>query len=156
QSLRYKAMVRLKGKLKIALSGTPIENNIGELFAQMSFVNPGFFVSQAAFRTDYVNNFRKEHSEELVSELKHKVAPFILRRTTEEVLPELPDKTEEYLYCEMAAVQRKIYDAHRNEYRDFLMKKFEEEGAENSKMYVLEGLTRLRQKIGRASCRERG
>ena len=145
QSLRYKAMVRLRGKLRIALSGTPIENNIGELFAQMNFVNPGFFVSQAAFKRDYVNKFRKEYSEELVRELKHRVAPFILRRTKEEVLPELPDKTEEYLYCEMAPVQRKIYDAHRNEYRDFLLKKFEEEGAEHSKMYVLEGLTRLRQ-----------
>jgi SNF2 family DNA or RNA helicase len=145
QSLRHKSLVRLKGKLKIALSGTPIENNIGELFAQMNFVNPGFFVSQAAFKRDYVNKFRKEYNQELVSELKHKVAPFILRRTKEEVLPELPDKTEEYLYCEMAPVQRKIYDAHRNEYRDFLLKKFEEEGADNSKMYVLEGLTRLRQ-----------
>ena len=145
QSLRHKAMVRLRGKQKIALSGTPIENHIGELFAQMNFVNPGFFVSQAAFKRDYVNKFRKEYSEELVSELKNKVAPFILRRTKEEVLPELPDKTEEYLYCEMGHVQRKIYDAHRNEYRDFLLKKFEEEGAENSKMYVLEGLTRLRQ-----------
>ena len=145
QSLRHKAMMRLKGKLRLALSGTPIENNIGELFAQMNFVNPGFFISQAAFRRDYVSKFRKEYSEELVRELKNKVAPFILRRTKEEVLPELPDKTEEYLYCEMAAFQRKIYDAHRNEYRDFLLKKFEEEGAENSKMYVLEGLTRLRQ-----------
>lgn len=145
QSLRHKAMIRLKGKLKIALSGTPIENHIGELFAQMNFVNPGFFVSQAAFKRDYVNKFRKEYNEELVLELKHKVAPFILRRTKEEVLPELPDKTEEYLYCEMPAVQRKIYDAHRNEYRDFLLKKFDEDGAENSKMYVLEGLTRLRQ-----------
>ena len=145
QSLRHKAMMQLKGKLRIALSGTPIENNIGELFAQMNFVNPGFFVSQAAFRRDYVSKFRKDYNEELVSELKNKVAPFILRRTKEEVLPELPDKTEEYLYCEMGGVQRKIYDAHRNEYRDFLLKKFEEEGAENSKMYVLEGLTRLRQ-----------
>ncbi len=111
----------------------------------MNFVNPGFLVSQAAFKRDYVNKFRKEYNEELVLELKHKVAPFILRRTKEEVLPELPDKTEEYLYCEMPAVQRKIYDAHRNEYRDFLLKKFDEDGAENSKMYVLEGLTRLRQ-----------
>jgi superfamily II DNA or RNA helicase len=145
QSLRHKSMVQLKAKLKIALSGTPIENNIGELFAQMNFVNPGFFISHAAFKRDYVNKFRKENNVELIAELKRKVAPFILRRTKEEVLPELPDKTEEYLYCEMAGIQRKIYDAHRNEYRDFLLKKFEEEGAEKSKMYVLEGLTRLRQ-----------
>src|SRR5690606_977135 len=94
QSLRHKSMTQLKGKLKIALSGTPIENNIGELFAQMNFVNPGFFVSQAAFKRDYVNKFRKEDNGELIDELKRKVAPFILRRTKEEVLPELPEKTE--------------------------------------------------------------
>jgi len=80
-----------------------------------------------------------------LSELQRKIQPFILRRTKKEVLTELPEKTEEYLYCEMDAVQRKIYDAYRNEYRDYLLKKFEEEGSESSKMYVLEGLTRLRQ-----------
>ena len=59
----------------------------------------------------------------------------MLRRTKKEVLTELPEKTEEYLYCEMDPVQRKVYDAYRNEYRDYLMKKFEEEGAGSSKMY---------------------
>ncbi|UCS94762.1 DEAD/DEAH box helicase [Echinicola marina] len=144
-SLRHKALVQLKSNLKIALSGTPIENNIGELFAQMNFVNPGFFSTMAAFKRDYANKFKNGGDEALTVELRKKVAPFILRRTKEEVLTELPDKTEEYLYCEMGKTQRKLYDAYRNEYRDFLLKKFEEDGPENSKMYVLEGLTRLRQ-----------
>nr|MBI1229664.1 hypothetical protein [Cytophagales bacterium] len=144
QSQRYKAITKLKGKFKVALTGTPIENGLAELFAQMNFVNPGFFSTFAGFKENYLLPLKKGDSE-ILSELQRKIQPFILRRTKKEVLTELPEKTEEYLYCEMDAVQRKIYDAYRNEYRDFLLKKFEEEGSESSKMYVLEGLTRLRQ-----------
>lgn len=144
QSQRYKAITKLKGKFKVALTGTPIENGLAELFAQMNFVNPGFFSTFKGFKDNYLLPLKKGNAE-ILSELQRKIQPFILRRTKKEVLTELPEKTEEYLYCEMDAVQRKIYDAYRNEYRDFLLKKFEEEGSESSKMYVLEGLTRLRQ-----------
>ncbi|QDH78776.1 hypothetical protein FKX85_06900 [Echinicola soli] len=144
-SRRHRALTQLKSPLKIALSGTPIENNIAELFAQMNFVNPGFFTTFAAFKRDYANPLKKGDQSHLAVELRKKVAPFILRRTKEEVLTELPDKTEEYLYCEMGAVQRKLYDAYRNEYRDFLRGKLEEDGEDNTNFYVLEGLTRLRQ-----------
>ncbi|MBW3467442.1 DEAD/DEAH box helicase [Arthrospiribacter ruber] len=143
QSQRYKAITKLKGKVKMAMTGTPIENSLAELFAQMNFVNPGFFLSFKSFKDNYLKPL-KNGDREILSELQHKIKPFVLRRTKEEVLTELPDKTEEYLYCVMKPAQRKIYDAYRNEYRDYLLKKFEEEGAENSKMYVLEGLTKLR------------
>jgi len=144
QSQRYKAITKLKGKFKVALTGTPIENGLAELYAQMNFVNPGFFQTFKGFKDNFLLPLKKGNPE-ILSELQRKIQPFILRRTKKEVLTELPEKTEEYLYCEMDPVQRKIYDAYRNEYRDFLMKKFEEEGSESSKMYVLEGLTRLRQ-----------
>ncbi|NHE56788.1 DEAD/DEAH box helicase family protein [Cyclobacterium sp. GBPx2] len=144
QSLRYKAITKLNGKLKIALTGTPIENGLAELYAQMNFVNPGFFQSFKGFKDHYLDPLKKGNTG-ILDELQKKIKPFVLRRTKKEVLTELPDKTEEYLYCEMDPVQRKVYDAYRNEFRDYLMKKFEEEGAGQSKMYVLEGLTRLRQ-----------
>lgn len=144
QSRRYKAITRLKGKVRIALTGTPIENGLAELYAQMNFVNPGFFQSFKAFKESYLDPLKKGDGA-ILDELRKKIDPFVLRRTKKEVLTELPDKTEEYLYCEMEPAQRKVYDAYRNEYRDYLLKKFEEEGAEQSKMYVLEGLTRLRQ-----------
>ncbi|WP_163380605.1 DEAD/DEAH box helicase [Cyclobacterium sp. SYSU L10401] len=144
QSLRYKAITKLKGKFKIALTGTPIENGLAELYAQMNFVNPGFFQSFKGFKDHYLDPLKKGNAV-ILDELQKKIKPFVLRRTKKEVLTELPEKTEEYLYCEMDPVQRKVYDAYRNEYRDYLMKKFEEEGAGSSKMYVLEGLTRLRQ-----------
>ncbi|WP_373520097.1 SNF2-related protein [Aquiflexum sp.] len=143
QSLRYKAITKLNGKIKMAMTGTPIENSLAELFAQMNFVNPGFFHSFNSFKENYLKPL-KNGNKEILTELQNKIKPFVLRRTKEEVLTELPDKTEEYLYCVMNPIQRKIYDAYRNEYRDYLLKKIEEEGAENSKMYVLEGLTKLR------------
>jgi len=143
-SQRYKAITKLRGKFKIALTGTPIENGLAELYAQMNFVNPGFFSTLGGFKDNYLIPLKKG-DKVILEELQKKIKPFVLRRTKKEVLTELPDKTEEYLYCEMDPVQRQVYDAFRNEYRDYLLKKFEEEGADHSKMYVLEGLTRLRQ-----------
>jgi SNF2 family DNA or RNA helicase len=143
-SLRYKSIIKLRGKLKLAMTGTPIENGIAELFAHMNFVNPGFFKTFNGFKEQYIKELRNGNPETM-QDLRKKIQPFVLRRTKEEVLTELPDKIEEYLYCEMGAPQKKVYEAYRNEYRDFLQGKFEEEGSNQSKMYVLEGLTKLRQ-----------
>ncbi len=142
---RHKSMVRLKGRMRLAMSGTPIENNIYELYAQMNFANPGFFQGFSAFKENYAKPVERNDNPEIIAELRNKIKPFILRRTKEQVLTELPEKTEEYLYCEMSPGQRKVYDAFRNNYRNFLLHKFEEEGLEKSQLYVLEGLTRLRQ-----------
>jgi SNF2 family DNA or RNA helicase len=144
-SKRYQSIVQLKGRLRLALTGTPIENNLFELYAQMNFANPAFFVDMASFRENYVKPIQQDNNEYMREELKKKISPFLLRRTKQEVLRELPEKTEDYLYCGMGAEQRRCYDAYRNEYRDYLLKKFDEEGVEKSQMYVLEGLTRLRQ-----------
>ena len=144
-SKRHKALARLKGSIRIAMSGTPIENNINELYAQMNFANPGFFLGFSTFKAHYGQAVERNNNQEIIAELRKKIKPFILRRTKEQVLTELPDKTEEYLYCEMSPAQRKVYDAFRNEYRHYLLSKFDEEGLEKSQLYVLEGLTRLRQ-----------
>ena len=143
-SLRYKAMMRLKGKQRVALSGTPIENGIQELYAQMNFTNPGFFKTFHHFTGNFLTPIKKGDTE-VIQSLKKQITPFVLRRTKKEVLTELPDKIEEFLYCEMGTVQRAAYEAKREEYRNFLLNKFDESGADQSKMFVLEGLTRLRQ-----------
>lgn len=143
-SLRYKAMVRLKGKQKIALTGTPIENGIHELYAQMNFTNPGFFKTFNHFTEHFLTPIKKGEGD-VVQSLKKQITPFVLRRTKKEVLTELPDKIEELLFCEMGAVQRAVYESKREEYRNFLLQKFDESGPDQSKMFVLEGLTRLRQ-----------
>ncbi len=144
-SRRYKAANLLNAKNRIALTGTPIENGTFDLFAQMNFVNKGFFGSPASFKDNYSNPIDKD-ANELIAEELHRVShPFILRRTKEKVAQELPDKTEDIIYCEMEAGQRKVYDAYRNEFKNQLLNKIEDDGINKSKLMVLEALTRLRQ-----------
>ncbi len=144
-SKRFKAVSLLKAKNRIAMTGTPIENNTFDLYAQMDFVNPGFLGSQAQFKENYSNPIDKNQDPKRAAELQRIISPFVLRRTKEQVAKELPEKTEDYIYCTMEPEQRKVYDAFRNKYRNFLMNKIEEDGIGKSKIYVLEGLTKLRQ-----------
>jgi hypothetical protein len=144
-SHRYKAACLINARNKIALTGTPVENSTFDLFAQMSFVNRGFFGGVQKFRENYSTPIDKDGNEAMAGELNKIINPFVLRRTKEMVATELPDKTENILYCEMETGQRRVYDAYRNEYRNRLLSKIEEEGMGKSKMMVLEALTRLRQ-----------
>lgn len=144
-SRRYKAANLLNAKNRIAMSGTPIENSTFDLFAQMSFVNPGFFGGANNFKENYSNPIDKDGEELVASELQKLINPFVLRRTKERVASELPAKTEDIIYCEMEPEQRKVYDAYRNDYKERLLNKIEDDGMGKSKMMVLEALTRLRQ-----------
>jgi len=144
-SRRYKASCLLKANNRLALTGTPIENSTFDLYAQMSFVNRGFLGGVTAFKENYSNPIDKDGDEIRATELQKLINPFVLRRTKEMVATELPDKTEDVIYCEMEPAQRKVYDAYRNHFRDKLLGQIETEGIGKSKMMVLEALTRLRQ-----------
>lgn len=144
-SHRYKAACLINARNKIALTGTPIENSTFDLFSQMSFTNRGFFRGTQKFKENYSTPIDKDGNEVIASELNKIINPFVLRRTKEKVASELPDKTENIIYCEMEPGQRRVYDAYRNEYRNRLLNKIEKDGIGKSKMMVLEGLTRLRQ-----------
>jgi hypothetical protein len=144
-SHRYKAACLIHARNKIALTGTPIENSTFDLFAQMNFANRGFFGGVQKFRENYSTPIDKDGDEQIAGELNKLTHPFVLRRTKEMVASELPEKTENILYCEMESGQRRVYDAYRNEYRNRLLQKIEEDGMAKSKMMVLEALTRLRQ-----------
>ncbi len=144
-SLRYKSVCLLKAENRIVCTGTPIENNTFDLYAQFSFLNPGFFGSQNAFKENFSIPIDKEKSEEVAMELQKMINPFIIRRTKEQVVKELPPKTESILYCTMGEEQMKIYTAYRNKYRDYILKKMDDNGLEKSKLFVLEGLLKLRQ-----------
>lgn len=145
QSLRFKSVCLLKGRNKLALTGTPIENNTFDLYAQMQFANPGIFSSAKSFKDNYSVPIDKEGSQLRAAELRKLIKPFMIRRTKEQVAKELPPKTEDVIYCTMEAEQRKVYDAYRNKYRDKLLGKIEEDGLQKSKIYVIEGLMKLRQ-----------
>ena len=144
-SQRFKAARLLKSNNRLVLTGTPIENNTFDLYAQMTFINPGLLGNMAGFKKNYATEIDKNKNKEVAKELTHLINPFLLRRTKEQVATELPEKTEQILYCKMEKEQQKVYDAYKNEYRNYLMGKIDEEGLGKSKMYVLEGLTKLRQ-----------
>lgn len=145
QSQRFKAVRLLKSYNRIALTGTPIENNTFDLYSQFNFLNPGMFGSVKHFRTTFSDAIDKEQDEETSVLLAKMIHPFILRRTKTQVASELPSKTEDVIYCEMGKRQRKIYEQFKLYFRQKLQEQIEEEGVNRSQMYILQGLTKLRQ-----------
>lgn len=144
-SKRFKAAVVLTGLNKIAMTGTPIENNTIDLYSQMAFVNPGLFISAEHFKKNYASPIDNYADKDAAAELNKIIHPFILRRTKEKVARELPEKTEDIIYCQMEVEQRKVYDAFRNKYRNEIQGLIEEGGFESSKLHVLQALTKMRQ-----------
>jgi superfamily II DNA or RNA helicase len=137
-----KAARLLRGDHRLALSGTPIENHLGELWSLIEFLNPGMLGAARAFGAA---TGAKRLEPETVASLARALRPFILRRTKEEVAPELPRKHEETILCEMEPEQRRLYDELRTHYRGSLLGKIEKDGLGKSKIQVLEALLRLRQ-----------
>jgi SNF2 family DNA or RNA helicase len=144
-SKRYKAVRLLHSYNKIALTGTPIENNTFDLYAQLNFLNPGLLGNMTHFKNNFSDAIDKEKDVDASQLLGKIIAPFMLRRTKEQVATELPEKTESIIFCEMEKEQRKVYDTFKNQYRDYLLNKIDENGVEKSQMYILDGLTKLRQ-----------
>ncbi len=144
-SKRYKAACLLQGKNKLTLTGTPIENNTFDLFAQMSFVNPGFLGTQKSFKDHYSSPIDKDKDAGRANELRKIISPFVLRRTKEQVATELPPKTEDVIYCQMDRPQREVYEQYKMKYRAYLLNKIEKDGMGKTKMSILEGLLKLRQ-----------
>ena len=144
ESQRYKAVKMLQARNRIAITGTPIENNTFDLYAQFSFACPGLFRTKQHFKELYSVPIDQFKDKRRARELQDKIKPFLLRRTKEQVAQELPPKTETILYCPMAKEQRDTYQAYEKEFRDFISATEVEELKKNS-MHVLRGLTKLRQ-----------
>lgn len=140
-----RAIQQLHSRNRLALSGTPVQNNTFDLYAQMDFLNPGMLGSQDFFRMEFATPIDKNGDKEAAARLRKLVYPFILRRTKEQVAGDLPDRTEMILWCEMGAEQRKIYDSYKDHYRDSILEHIAEDGVGQSSIYILEGLTKLRQ-----------
>lgn len=141
-----KAARLLRGRHRLALSGTPVENHLGELWAMFDFLNPGLLGAATVFNLTGLG--ARNPDEETRVLLSRALRPFILRRTKEQVAKDLPPKLEQTIYCEMEPVQRKLYDDLRDHYRAILLGLVDERGLKRSKMQILEALLRLRQ----ASC----
>jgi superfamily II DNA or RNA helicase len=137
-----KASRLLRGKHRLALSGTPIENHLGDLWSLFEFLNPGLLGSSRSFsRTFAGKTVPPERREALARALR----PLILRRTKDQVAPELPERVEQTLYCELEDKQRRDYDDLREHYRQSLLGRVRSGGMNKSRMQVLEALLRLRQ-----------
>jgi len=138
-----KAVRLLRGENRLALSGTPIENHLGELWTLFEFLNPGMLGGAGAFKV--IGGATRNPDEGSRKLLASALRPFILRRTKEQVARELPPKTEQTIHCEMEPTQRKLYNELLQHYRASLLTRIETEGMAKSKIQVLEALLRLRQ-----------
>ena len=135
----------LKAANRLCLSGTPLQNNTFDIFAQMNFLNPGMLGSMEMFKQEFSIPIDKFGEKEQKEHLRKLLYPFILRRTKEQVARDLPEKQEMVLFCEMGEEQRKIYDAYRNDYRDRILGIVDEQGIQKSQLTILQGLMKLRQ-----------
>jgi superfamily II DNA or RNA helicase len=144
ESLSHKACCLLRGTHRLAMTGTPVENSIEDLFAMLDFVSPGLLGSSVRQRMSQAATHGKLDTSAL-DQLAQALKPFILRRTKGQVLKDLPEKTEKILHCELSAQERKHYVELRDHYRDHLRGEIERRGLARSKIVILEALLRLRQ-----------
>ncbi|HAK44320.1 MAG TPA: helicase SNF [Spirochaeta sp.] len=140
-----KAVMLLKSDYRLALSGTPIENNLFELYALFRFLNPSMFGSLQDFSKKYAGPIQKDNNKDAMRELRKKIYPFILRRTKQAVLKELPDKIEQVLYTEMDRELTLYYEDRRRMYYDAIRNKISSQGLNKSKFFILQALSELRQ-----------
>lgn len=140
-----KAACLLNAKNRLCMSGTPLQNNTFDIFAQMNFLNPGMLGTMEFFRQEFAIPIDKFGEQDRKEHLKKILYPFILRRTKEQVAKDLPEKQEMILWCEMENEQRKIYDAYRNDFRDKILGTIQEQGIQRSQLTILQGLMKLRQ-----------
>ncbi len=138
-----KAVRLLRARHRLALSGTPIENHLSDLWSLFEFLNPGLLGTASVFKRMSADT--KTASPETRGILSQALKPFILRRTKALVAPELPQKTEQVIYCEMDKVQARLYNELRDHYRRSLIERLDQEGIGKSRMHILEALLRLRQ-----------
>jgi SNF2 family DNA or RNA helicase len=138
----FKAVNQIHADHKISLSGTPIENSLDDLWSQMQFINPNILGNFNEFVENYKNPIQKKNDEAALVELKKIITPFILRRTKEEVLQDLPPVSEQVFYCEMEIEQEKLYEEEKSKARNHLLKT---DGSSIDKINIINTLMRLRQ-----------
>jgi non-specific serine/threonine protein kinase len=145
ESQTAKVVRRLKAKNRLCLTGTPIENNLTELYSQMQFLNPGIFGTLDQFKHNLAIPIEKHSDKAKSQHLQELIKPFILRRTKEQVLLDLPSKTEQLVTIEMGDAQRQFYESIKNYYQAKILKLVDEQGVSRSHLQILEALLRLRQ-----------
>jgi superfamily II DNA or RNA helicase len=145
RSQAHQAVSSLQARHRVCLSGTPVENSLSELWALFEFLNPGLLGGAEWFAHRYVRPIEREGNMPRMSELRGQVAPFILRRTKEEVARDLPPKTEIIRPVELRGSQRDLYESLRLAVHAEVRKAIEHKGLGASTITILDALMKLRQ-----------
>jgi superfamily II DNA or RNA helicase len=145
ESKTYKTVTGIRSQHRIVLTGTPIENSLSDLWAQMNFLNHGLLGSKNYFKQEFLLPIERDKSQDASEKLQKLIQPFILRRTKEEVAKDLPSLTQETIIVEMTQEQGEFYEAEKSAVRNVLMNNLKEAGLQKSTFFVLQALTRLRQ-----------
>ncbi len=140
-----RAIYNIKAGAKVALSGTPVMNNTFDLYSQLEFLLPGMFGNKEFFKREYADAIDRDRNEEKIAALQKLTAPFILRRTKEQVAKDLPAKTESILWCNMSMQQKDLYNGIKENIKSNLFLNIKEEGLGKSKLAVLQGIMKLKQ-----------
>lgn len=145
QAKMTQVVQQLKAEHRICLTGTPLENHLGELWSQFNFLMPGLLGSQKQFKTHYRTPIEKHGNAEIQQALSSLIRPFMLRRTKQEVVTELPDKTEIIQAIELSKEQRDLYETIRLSMNKKIQKAIDAKGLERSQIIILDALLKLRQ-----------
>ena len=140
-----KAVTLLKAKHRLALSGTPIENNLTELYSLFRFLNPAMFGSVQEFNANYTIPIQRDADSEAAATLRRKVFPFILRRLKADVLTELPARIDQTITVEMDAKHQAFYEQRRSFYEEMINNTMKEKGVAGAQFLMFQALSELRQ-----------
>ena len=145
ESKTYKTIMQLDSAYRLTLTGTPIENSLSDLWAQINFLNDGLLGNLNFFRREFITPIEKKGNLEMQSKLQILIRPFILRRTKSQVAKDLPPVTEQLRYCKMSEEQQKIYEREKSAIRNVILENIENNTISKSAFIILQGLTKLRQ-----------
>ena len=145
ESKTYKTITGIHSQHRIVLTGTPIENSLSDLWAQMNFLNHGLLGSKNYFKQEFIIPIERDNLPEARERLHKLIHPFMLRRTKEEVAKDLPALTEETIVVEMTPEQFEFYETEKSAVRNVLLDNYQEDKLQKSTFFVLQALTRLRQ-----------
>lgn len=140
-----KAVLELKSRYKLTLTGTPLENTTMDLWSQMTFINPGLLGTQTFFKNEFQQPIEKRQDESKIKKLNAIIRPFVLRRLKSQVATDLPEKVENVYYTNMTPEQEQRYEEAKSFYRHKILDQIDKEGINHTRMMILEGLTKLRQ-----------
>jgi superfamily II DNA or RNA helicase len=139
------AVRHLHADHRLILTGTPLENSVLDIWSQMNFINPGLLGGNSFFKKHFQQPIEKRNDTETLGRLQQLIKPFILRRHKSQVASELPEKIENITYCTMTAEQEEAYEKSKAYYRNQIMDRIATRGLKNSQIFLLQGLSVLRQ-----------